>query len=252
MPVLESIVQYLDDLLQIPDHPDYSGAHNGLQVEGPDTVARVATAVDASSETIHGAVDGGGDLLLVHHGLFWGPTAPLTGPYFRRVAALISGQLGLYSAHLPLDSHPEVGNCALLGEALGWTDRRRFGSYEGTPLGWRGRIEATPVDDFVTLVSDEVGRPVELLGRGPDTVTSVAVVTGAGGGFIETAAAEGVEVLVTGEVRHHAAVEARERGVHVVCAGHYETETYGVRALGARLARRFGVETFFVDVPSGR
>ena len=251
MAILESVVQYLDDLLQVAEHPDYGDAHNGLQVEGPDTVERVATAVDASSEIIDRAVADGADLLLVHHGLFWGPTAPLTGPYFRRVAALVRGKLALYGAHLPLDSHPEVGNCALLGEALGWTDRRRFGSYEGTPLGWRGRIDATAVEELVESVAREVGRPVQHVGRGPDRVTSVAVVTGAGGSFVEEAAAERVEVLVTGEVRHHVAIEARERGVHVLCAGHDATETYGVRALGARLAARFGVETFFVDVPSG-
>lgn len=248
---LDSILHYLEEVLGTAEHPDYGGAVNGLQVSGPDEVHHLAAAVDASEEVIAAAVDAGADLLLVHHGIFWHGLRPLTGRRYRKVAALIGGHVGLYSAHLPLDSHPEVGNCALLARAVGATLEGRFGAYEGTAIGWWGRVPEMPAEDFCDRVAGAVGGPVQLLRGGDHPVHTVGVVTGGGDAFVGEAARRGLDALLTGEARHHTYGDARELGVHVFLGGHYATETAGVRALGARLAERFGLTWEFLDFPSG-
>lgn len=249
---LESLLHFLDGYLGVADHPDYPGAHNGLQVDGPSEVIRVVAAVDASRETVEEAVRREADLLLVHHGLFWGGGAPLTGQLFRRVAPLVRGGVGLYSAHLPLDAHPEVGNCAVLAREVGIEPTDRFGSYEGAPIGWRGRL-AEPVsrEDFERRVSDVVGSEVRLIPGGGEEVRTVAVLTGGGGSFAAEAAAEGLDALITGEGSHHTYFDATEGGLNLYLAGHYATETWGVRALASLLEERFGLESSFVDRPTG-
>jgi dinuclear metal center YbgI/SA1388 family protein len=249
---LESIVGFLDGLLEVERHPDYPTALNGLQVAGPESVHRVVSAVDTSEATIAAAAEEGADLLLVHHGAFWDGLGPVTGRRYRRLHALFQHGIGLYSAHLPLDAHPEFGNCALLMKALGLEPADRFGTYEGAPIGWRAETEEMGLDELRERVSRAVGGgPVRVIdGAGRDAGV-VAVVTGGGGSFIAAAAAEGVTTLVTGEGAHHTFTDANELGVNVLYAGHYATETFGVRALGEELVRRFGVSHTFVDVPSG-
>jgi dinuclear metal center YbgI/SA1388 family protein len=259
---LHALVEYLDGYLDIPAHPDYSRALNGLQVgfpggaggtgaAGSSTVHRVAAAVDTSEAVVRSAVEAEAQLLLVHHGLFWDGFQPLTGRRYRRVEPLIRGGVALYSAHLPLDAHAEVGNCILLARALGLEVKGRFGEYEGRPVGFWG----TPVEwDLASLVSRFEGAvegPVQVLDGGPESVARVAVVTGGGGSFIEEAARQGIDALVTGEGSHHTFVDAHELGVHVLYGGHYATETFGVRALAAHLAERFDLEWTFLDHPSG-
>lgn len=251
MKPLHSLVDYLDGYLDIPAHPDYRTALNGLQVEGAGPVARVAAAVDASEAVIRDACDGGADLLIVHHGLFWGGLQPLTGRNYRKVSALVQAGLALYAAHLPLDAHPEVGNCALLADALELERAGRFGEYEGCPLGWWGRPAEPARADLVARCEEALAGPVQLLAGGPAEVGRVAVVTGAGGSFIQEAARSGVDTLVTGEGAHHHFADAHELGVNVILGGHYRTETFGVRALAAHLAERFDLEWSFLDHPSG-
>ena len=246
----ESLLQYVDDYLGVADHPDYSGAHNGLQVSGPDEVEHLCAAVDASEETIEAAVEEGADLLVVHHGLFWGGAAPLTGRRFRKVAGLVRGGVGLYSVHLPLDAHPEVGNCALLARALGIEPEERFGEYDGAPIGWAGSW-GSDREALVARLEEVVDGPVRLLPGGDGSVERVGVVTGGGGSFIEAAADAGLDALVTGEGSHHTYVDATELGVDVLYGGHYATETFGVRALTAHLAERFDLRATFLDFPSG-
>ncbi len=248
---LEDLLHFLDDLLEPDDHPDYEGAHNGLQVEGPEEVGRLAVAVDASEATIDEAIRIDADLLLVHHGLFWGGGAPLTGRLYRRVAPLVRNTVGLYSSHLPLDSHPEVGNCAVLARELGVEPSERFGSYGGAPIGWRGAL-ARPIgrEELRRRVADVVGGEVRLIPGGPDEVRTVAVLTGGGGSFVGEAAGL-VDALVTGEGSHHTYFDAVEGGVDVYYAGHYATETWGVRALASLVEERFGVEWTFIDHPTG-
>ena len=249
---LESLLQYIDRYLAVHDHPDYSNALNGLQVAGPGEVLRVVTAVDASEASIRAAVAGAADLLIVHHGLFWVGLQSITGPHFKRIEALITGGVALYSCHLPLDSHAEIGNCALLARALGVELEGRFGDYKGTDIGRWGRLpEATDLEGLVARVEKAVGARVHQIPGGPDRVERVGVVTGGGGSFIGEAIALGLDAFVTGEGSHHNYFDAMEQGIHVLLGGHYATETFGVKALGTHLAERFGLESEFIDQPTG-
>jgi dinuclear metal center YbgI/SA1388 family protein len=249
---MESIVEYMDRYLSIGGHPDYRLAYNGIQVEGTRDVSRIGAAVDASIATIEAAVAADVDLLLVHHGLFWGGSAPLTGPLYKRVRPLMLAGLGLYSAHLPLDAHPEVGNCALLARALELRDLERFGSYEGVEVGWRGQTpEPVEPSALASALGDVLGVGVHLIGGGPTEVRSVGVVTGGGASFLRDAAELGLDALVTGEGPHHTFIDAMELGVNVLFGGHYATETFGVRALAQHVADRFDLEWQFLDHPSG-
>jgi dinuclear metal center YbgI/SA1388 family protein len=249
---LEPLLQYIENYLGTVEHPDYSTALNGLQVGGPDTVARIATAVDASQVTIDRAAELGADMLLVHHGLFWDGLRPVVGRQFRRLKALLDNDIALYSCHLPLDSHAEVGNCILLTRAIGVEPQGRLGSYKGVDLGWWGRLpEPLGIDDFVRSVSGAVGGPVQALPGGPTLIERVGVLTGGGGSFVREAAELGLDAFVTGEGAHHTFFDAEEFGIHVLFAGHYATETFGVQALGEHLAERFSLETVFIDRPTG-
>ncbi len=247
---LESIVQYVGEYLGVEGHPDYDRALNGLQVDGPVEVGRIAAAVDASEASIAGAADLGADLLLVHHGLFWGGLRSVTGPRYRKLRRLVEASMALYSVHLPLDGHPEVGNCALLARAMGMDPEGRFGAYKGVPLGWWGRLDEDRTS-FVGRVEHAVDGPVRLIPGGPDRVGRVGVVTGSAADLVEEAAAAGLDTFVTGEGAHHTYLDAMELGVNVLFAGHYATETFGVRALAAHLAERFDLTWDFVDNPTG-
>ncbi|TVR52407.1 MAG: Nif3-like dinuclear metal center hexameric protein [Gemmatimonadales bacterium] len=246
----ESVFAFLEDLLQVRDFPDYSGAWNGVQVQPPRTLNKVAVAVDASLATIQGAVEVGADLLLVHHGLFWDPDPRLVGPRFERIKALLEGEVGVYAVHLPLDAHPEVGNAAELAREVGVHLEGRFGEGKGVEVGWWG-VAGASREAFHQEVARVVQGPVRLIPGGPAQVGRVGVVTGAGGNFIRDAAEKGLDTLLTGEGPHHTFVEAMEYGVNVLYAGHYATETWGVKAVARRLEERFGLPWHFVDVPSG-
>ena len=249
---LESLVQYVGSYLDIDEYPDYPGALNGLQVEGPEEVRTLATAVDASAASIAEAGARGADLLIVHHGLFWGGLRPLTGPLFRRVRALVDDGIGLYSCHLPLDGHPEIGNSALLARALGLELEDSFGAFKGRDVGWHGApAEPLGLEALAARTETACGGPVHTIPGGPDRIDRVGVVTGGGASFILEAAELGLDALVTGEGPHHAYFDAMELGVHLVFAGHYATETFGVRALGDHLAERFGLACTFIDQPTG-
>ena len=249
---LESLLQYIDKYLAVEGHPDDPRAVNGLQVEGRDEVEHVVAAVDASEASITAAVSRGAHLVIVHHGLFWGGAAPLTGRLLRRVKPLITGGASLYSSHLPLDSHAEVGNAALLGRALGISLEGRFGSFDGVQVGWQGRLDrAVDPPGLSALVSAAVGGPVRVIEGGAPRVERVGVVTGAGAGALAEASRLGLDALVTGECDHHHYFDAMELGVHLVLAGHYLTETFGVKALAAHVAGRFGLTWEFVDQPTG-
>jgi dinuclear metal center YbgI/SA1388 family protein len=252
---LESLVQFCDEYLGVSAHPDYRTAVNGLQVARTreEPVRRLAAAVDASEAVIEHAARAEVDLLVVHHGLFWEGLRPLTGRRYRKVRTLVDADVALYAVHLPLDAHAEVGNCALLARALGLEIDGRFGRYEGADLGWHGSLaEPEPRERFRERVSAAVaGGAVDVLPGGTGPVSRVAVVTGGGGSFIEEAARRGMDALVTGEGSHHTFVDAMELGIDVYYAGHYATETFGVKALCASLAERFELEWEFLDHPSG-
>ena len=247
---LAEVAGFLDEYLDAEGFPDYPNALNGLQVEGPGRVRRFAVAVDAS-EAVIDSVCGWADLLIVHHGLFWSGLQPLAGPHFRRVKLLVESETGLYSAHLPLDGHPEVGNAAVIARELGLASPEPFGEYRGTPIGCSGTLAATPLADLAASLSALTGDRVQTLPGGPDVVTRVGIVTGGGAPMLHEATARGLDVLITGEASHHHAIEAAETGVSVLLGGHYATEVWGVKAVRDLLEDRFGIEGRFVDSPTG-
>ena len=245
------VIGWWDECLRVDEIEDYPGALNGLQVEATRPVSRIGAATDACLATIEMAVEHECELLLVHHGLFWGGVRPLVGPAFRRIRTLIEGGVGLYSAHLPLDVNEEFGNNALLAEALGLAVTGRFGS--------DGRLEGLGVlvsanrsrDDLEAAIGEVCNAGVTTVPGGPANVGTLAILTGGGGSMIEAAAAAGADALLTGEGNHHTYHEAMELGINVFYAGHYATETFGVRKLAEATAERFGLESRFFDVPTG-
>ena len=252
---LTEITGFLDEYLDIAGIPDYPNALNGLQVEGSGRVERLAVAVDASVAVIEAAKEWA-DLLIVHHGLFWSGLQPLTGPHYRKVRALIESGTSLYSVHLPLDAHAEVGNSAVLARELGLRSLEPFGDYRGTPIGWRGVIGeggrgGMPVRQLADALAAALGCGVRVLPGGRDPANAVGVVTGAGASTLHEAAAAGIDVLVTGEAQHHHAIEAAETGLTVLLGGHYATEVWGVKALARLIEDRFGIEGRFIDSPTG-
>jgi dinuclear metal center YbgI/SA1388 family protein len=249
---LESLLQYLDAYLRVSEYPDSQNALNGLQVGGPEDVHHVVAAVDASEAAIDEAAEKGADLLLVHHGLFWDGMRPLTGRRLRKVRPLLEHGIAVYSVHIPLDAHPEVGNCALLARALGVKIQGPFGTHRGVEIGWWGTL-SDPVtnEDLKERFAEVLQGPVHLIPGGPERLESVAVVTGMGASSVEEAARRGIDALVTGEGSHHTHFEAMELGVTVLLGGHYATETFGVRALAEHIAERFGLTWEFIDQPTG-
>lgn len=257
---LAALAAHLDDFLDIHGFPDKS--LNGLQVEGPAEVERVAVATDAALQTFELAQQGGAQLLIVHHGLFWGerPT-PVVGVLRRRLQALLEGGLGLYCAHLPLDAHPEVGNNVLLARRLELANLRPFGHLDrsgaasrrsGIPIGVGGDLpRALGRGEVAAYCEERLGAPVRILPFGDETVRALAVVSGAAADLVPEAARERYGAYLTGETSHAAYHPAREAGMNLLFGGHYATETWGVRALGEDLARRFALEAFFCDAPTG-
>jgi dinuclear metal center YbgI/SA1388 family protein len=244
----------MDGFLSLPEHPDYPTAVNGLQVTGaPDRpVRRIGAAVDASEAVLIDAAAREVDLLIVHHGLFWGGLRPVTGRHYRKLNQLLSSGMALYSAHLPLDAHPVVGNCALLCRELGIRVEGRFGSYKGAEIGWWGRVDAPiQASELAALAGRAVGGPARGIGDPAALIERVGVVTGGGASFLEEAARRELDALVTGEGAHNTFADAHELGVHLVLAGHYATETFGVKALSDHIANKFELEWIFLDHPSG-
>ncbi len=249
-PSLRDVATYLDAYLRVADVEDDARALNGLQVENDDTVSRLAVAVDACQATIDGAIAEGADLLLVHHGLFWGGLEPLTGRHGRRVRALVQHNVALYAAHLPLDVHPEVGNNVVLARALGVTELDSFGDYKGQRIGVCGTLSTTRAS-LLTALGKTLGVDPFVIEAGPSEVDRVGIITGGGGSMIRDALAAGVDTFITGEGAHHTYFEAEESGINVVYAGHYATETVGVKALADHLQQRFDLPWEFIDHPTG-
>lgn len=253
---LGEIAEYLDAMLRVREVPDYGGAHNGVQVENGGPIRRVAVAVDASLETIQGTIDAGANLLVVHHGLFWSGVQPLRGRIYERFRQLITHDVAVYSAHIPLDLHPSAGNNVLLAAALNLEPTTGFGRYQNTFIGVMGASDMTTASlvERVSRISQSEGGTVVVVGDAPGRRTYCwAICSGAGvsSETLHEAVAAGVDTLIVGEGSHHTGVEARELGVAVLYAGHYATETLGVRALGAALEREFGLPWSFIAAPTG-
>lgn len=249
---IHEIAEYLDHELKTADTPDYSPAFNGLQVENSGSIVRVAAAVDATEQTIRKAIDLGCNLLIVHHGLFWDGAGHVRGRRYRRLKLLLGNDVAVYSSHLPLDVHPRLGNNALLAEALGISIRSSFGSYQGMPVGVTGDLKIRR-EALAARLDDLLGVRVKLIAGGPEMIERVGVITGGAGttALIAEAAALKLDAFVTGEGAHHTYADAMEHGVNVYYAGHYATETFGVRAVATDLEEKFGLPWEFIDCPTG-
>ncbi|MBK1832971.1 Nif3-like dinuclear metal center hexameric protein [Roseibacillus ishigakijimensis] len=249
MAELCEITEFLDRELRLAEVPDYPGAHNGLQLENDGRVSKVATAVDASLAVVEKAVEAGADLLVVHHGLFWQGVRMLTGGQYRKFKAAFDGNLAIYSAHIPLDVHPQWGNNALLAQALGLEVSTTFLPWKGLELGLAGEWQGT-WEDLLASIQEEVG-PIISFTRSQQAVGRLGLVTGGAGSEVETVRAAGIDTFLTGEGPHWSFPLADELGLNVIHAGHYATETSGVRKVGELLSEKFKIEEQFLPSPTG-
>ena len=253
---LAAIAEYLDALLRTAEIPDYPNALNGIQLSNRGEVTRVAASVDVSQRVISQAAERGANLLIVHHGMFWGGLRPWRGTQYQRLRILLDHDIAVYSSHLPLDAHPEVGNNVLLARELGLSPTAGFGEFRGLMIGVSGET-SIPTARLV-----ERAQEFAVAHGGSARATSIddgrvtrrwAICTGAGASAetMSEASAAGVDTLIVGEGPHWTAVDAPEAGLVIIYAGHYATETLGVRALADRVTSRFGIPSSFVEAPTG-
>jgi dinuclear metal center YbgI/SA1388 family protein len=249
---LAEIVRHCEQRLSPATFTDYDGAVNGLQFENQGSVTRIAAAVDGTLAVVRQAIAAGADLLLVHHGLFWGKTSPWTGPRAELLRLLVTHNLAVYSQHLPLDGHPELGNAAQLAQALGFKRLKPFFDHHGVPLGVQ-TVTAKPLPraELAARLGQVLGAPPKLLPGGGSDCRRIGICTGGAGSELAKARREGVDTFITGEGPHWTYALAEEAALNVFYGGHYATETWGVKALAAELSLTFGVPWGFVDHPTG-
>jgi dinuclear metal center YbgI/SA1388 family protein len=245
MASLQQLVDYCDKRTRRAAFKDFPGAHNGLQVANDGRVTKIGAAVDAGQVPFEQAVESGVDFLLVHHGLFWSGVQPVTGPVYSRFAALVRGNCAVYSSHLPLDAHEEIGNNVLLARQLGLKPRRPFLFHEGEPVGWiapnkykRTQLQARLEELYPRVVNIDCG---------PAAPKNVAFCSGSGNSAVPQLVAAGVDTLVTGELREEWFNYAQENRLNLMCCGHYATEVHGVKALAAELAKKFRLQWEFIE-----
>jgi dinuclear metal center YbgI/SA1388 family protein len=248
----DAIVEYLDDLLDSAAFEDYGP--NGLQVPGADQVAKVVTAVSAHQELFERAAASGAQMVLCHHGIFWGSgNGPIDGRMKRRLKTLFDADLSLVAYHLPLDAHGGVGNNALICRELGFEPTTAFATTRGQAIGWIGDavLDPVPIEELIVRCRATFDREDVLhFPGGPERVRTLGVVSGGGDGFFGEAIERGVDAFVSGEPSEPAMADARESGTHFIAAGHWATETFGIRRLGELLAEEFAVEHEFAAFPN--
>jgi dinuclear metal center YbgI/SA1388 family protein len=245
----DEILAFCDQLLDAGSFEDYGP--NGLQVPGAREVRKVASGVSAHLELLERAREAGAQLVLAHHGLLWDfLPRRLSEQMAARLRLALEAEISVAGYHLPLDAHPEIGNNALLCAGLGFErDPEPFAEVHGRAIGAVGR-RAEPIGaaELFAAVAELVGREPLVFEAGPDEVRSIGVVSGAGASALHDAVARGLDAFLTGEPAEHAMADAREGRVHFIAAGHYATETLGIRRLGALVAERFGIEHEFIEV----
>ncbi|MFB6283134.1 MAG: Nif3-like dinuclear metal center hexameric protein [Halobacteria archaeon] len=249
--MLNRIVEYLDYLLRNDEWSAIDASVNGLQVGSGVDVDKVVFAVDAAEQTIERAAGMEADLMVVHHGIIWGGLDRITGKVRNHLELLLENDLALYASHLPLDAHEDVGNNVLLLEELDGEPESGFGNFGGKEVGYVGELdEPREFDDIVYELNSKLNYDSTTLRFGDDTVEKVAVMTGSGADTLPEAARAGADLFISGEPKHKAHHEARELGINAVFAGHYQTETFGVRALRKVVESKFDVETEFIHEPT--
>ncbi len=250
---LNEVTSWLTKYLR---HDEWSGKDrslNGLQVSCKKAqVARVAFAVDACLQSFQKAVVDGADLLVVHHGLFWGQPLAVTGGHYQRLKTLLDADLALFASHLPLDAHPVCGNNAVIAQVLGLEDLVPFGTYHGAKIGYAGRLGAPlTLDRVCEILLGGREQALQILPFGKPKVSTVGIVSGGATSEIREAIVEGLDLYITGDADHTIYHEALEAGINMISGGHYATETWGVRRLAEVMALETGLSTVFLDSPTG-
>lgn len=246
----KELADFLDGLLNIRDVEDES--LNGLQVDNRGEVNRIGLVVDASETSFEKAREMGIDFLFVHHGLFWGKPIPLRGPLYRKIKLLIESDIAVYAAHLPLDLHPELGNNAQIEKVLGWPVVGDFGEYHGMVIGKEAAFEKPiPLSDLIQDLQDVLQCDIRVWRFGQEKVKRLGYVSGGALSLLQQAIDAGMDAFVTGEPAHSSYWMAKEAGINVVFGGHYATETLGIKAVGEEIEKNFGLETVFIDLPTG-
>jgi dinuclear metal center YbgI/SA1388 family protein len=247
---LTEIVRYSDEYLRVAQIEDYPNALNGLQIENSGMIEKIGAAVDLSSVTLQEAAKRQVNLLIVHHGIFWPGLQRVVGLLYRQLKMAMEMDIALYSAHLPLDLHPEVGNNVVLARSLGFQHSEPFLQVKGVPIGQKV-VAGLARDHLAARLEHALNNHVKCVGLGPPRTRQIGIVTGGAGGEIHAVAREGIDTFITGEAPHWAAVAAEELGVNLLIGGHYATETFGVRALAEHLSQRFKTPWEFIDHPTG-
>jgi dinuclear metal center YbgI/SA1388 family protein len=247
---LLEIVQYVDEYLQIREIGDWENALNGLQIENSGRVKKIGATVDASTRALNEAAKRGIDLLLVHHGLFWPGLRPVSGAFGRQLKVAFENDIALYSAHLPLDLHPQVGNNAQLAKSIGLKSTKRFFEEKGQLIGVKANMSISR-SELMRRLRRSLGGKITTFSFGPKHSKRIGIITGAAGGEIYRVAAQGIDTFITGEAPHWAAIAAEELKLNLLLGGHYATETFGVKALAQKLSRRFKLPWQFIDLPTG-
>lgn len=253
---IHDLATYTDELLDTAGTPDYAAALNGLQLENKSRVKGLAAAVDFSTRAIQGAIDASANVLIVHHGMFWSGFGQIRGASYERLRLLMENDIAVYSSHLPLDRHLTLGNNVLLAKELGLIPTGVFAEYNGIFIGVSGE------SDIETVALAQKAKEFASVYSGVMHLTSVpqqrrtrrwAICTGAGASSdtLKEAGTKGIDTLIVGEGPHHTAVQAEEMGIAIIYAGHYATETLGVRALADHLGDKYGVPSAFVNAPTG-
>ena len=250
MTSLRRIVDYTNDFLHIREIGDWDNALNGLQIENSGDVTKIGASVDASTRVLAAAAKQNVDLVIVHHGLFWQGLQPVTGALRRQLELAFENNIALYSAHLPLDLHSQVGNNAQLAAALGLTSIQPFFEEKGQLIGARARV-SLPRDEVDRKLQKALAGPVKAFMFGPKKTGTIGIITGGAGSEIYKLAQEGIDTFITGEAPHWAAVAADELEMNLLLGGHYATEVFGVKALAAHVSKRFKIPWAFIDCPTG-
>lgn len=249
MASLSDIVAFCDQRIRLREIRDFDGAYNGLQIENNGEVTKVAAAVDAGTIPFEKAISEGVDFIICHHGLFWTKPIPLTGSDYRKVKLAFDNNLAVYGAHLPLDCHSEIGNNALLADALGLERIGTFLNYEGNDMAVIAQGPANGRAQLSEKLRELFPTTFGAIEYGSSQPEKIAILTGSGQSAVPHLKAHGIDTLITGELRQHHFNMAQEQGLNLYPCGHYATEVFGVKALAAEVANQFGIEWTFIEQP---
>lgn len=249
MPKLVDIVAYCDERIRLTEVKDFDGAYNGLQIENNGEVTKVAAAVDAGKLPFEQAAASGVDFIICHHGLYWTKPIPLVGSDYAKIKTAFDANLAVYGAHLPLDCHPEIGNNALLADALGLKKIDSFLNYEGNDVAVITEGAPGGRTELAAGLKALFPQTYQAIEYGSEQPERIAILTGSGQSAVPHLKANGVDTLITGELRQHHFNMAQELGLNLYPCGHYATEVFGVKALAAEVAEKFGIEWCFIEQP---